>query len=314
MNKSMVPSVLRHLNPLRLPILLLALFLSLLRPGPSARATPDGSLAAAGRPTSTVTAIRANMGAVNYQVYLPLTIKETAPIIATSTATSTFTSTGIPGASTSTPTHTPTATTTSTPTRTSTTTATVTSTPTRTHTATSTSTPTHTATQTTGIANGDFEQGTAGWTRASSSGHYGLIGTGDSLGSTDISPRVDPRSGIYMARLGGFDYEINEIYQTVTLPNSTPLYLTFYYQIRGDPGSECNALWGALVQIYIGGQKVFNPDYFICKYNATSVWMRGVVDISADHGQTVLIVFHVESAHSAWNYIYLDDIALGQTP
>ena len=204
---------------------------------------------------------------------------------------------------------------TSTPAQTRTATFSTTNTPTSTNTftPTNTPTPTPTATQAIGIANGDFEQGTAGWTRYSSSSHYGLIGTGDSLGSTEITPRVYPRSGSYMARLGGFDYEINDIYQTVTLPNSSPLYLIFYYQIRGNSGSECNASWGAMVQIFIGGQKVFNPDYYICKYNATSDWTRGVVDISADHGQTVLIVFHVEAAHSSWNYIYLDDIAIAQS-
>ena len=202
-------------------------------------------------------------------------------------------------------------TTTPTPTATSTT-PTATSTRTPTPTATTTPTPTPTATQAIGIVNGDFEQATAGWTRASSSGHYGLIGTGDFFDSPDITPRVDPRSGIYMARLGGFNYEVNEIYQTVTLPNVTPLYLTFYYQIRGASGSECNALYGGLVQIYIGAQKAY--EQYICQYLDTSGWTRGAIDLSAIPGQTVPIIFHVESAHSEANFLYLDDIALGQTP
>jgi len=218
-------------------------------------------------------------------LFLPLVLKNSSPSSATATNT-------VPAGNT--PTVTPTATSTATPTATST----------------ATPTATATATQAVGFINGNFEQGTVGWTLYSKNGYLGLIGTADSLGSSEITPRVYPRSGIYMARLGGFNYEINEIYQTVTLPNVTPLYLIFYYQIRGAPGSDCGN-YGGVAQIWIGGTKVY--DHCIYQYLDTADWTKGVIDLSAIPGQTVQIVFHVESAYAAWNYLYLDDIALAQT-
>ena len=272
--------------------------------------TPTATATRTGIPaTSTLTPTRTLTATATATSILTVTPTRTATATRTRTATPSL---GIP-----TPTLTRTGTATRTPTSTATRTgipATSTLTPTHTRTATATRTPTQTATQATGIVNGDFEQWPAvGWTLYSSTGHTGLIGTGDFFDSPDITPRVDPHSGIYMARLGGFNYEINEIYQTVTLPNSTPLYLTFYYQIRGAAGTECTALDGGEIKIYIGSQMAY--DAYICDDINTPDWTRGAIDLSAIPGQTVQIIFHMEAAGSGWwTYVYLDDIALGPTP
>jgi hypothetical protein len=93
----------------------------------------------------------------------------------------------------------------------------------------------------------------------------------------------------------------------------TPLYLIFYYQIRGGSGTECTAAAGATVQVYIGAGKLYLDNTYICRYLDTGDWTRAVFGLSAVAGQTANIVFHVEANDCLWNYLYLDDIVLEQT-
>src|SRR3990172_4822022 len=116
------------------------------------------------------------------------------------------------------------------------------------------------------IVNGNFESGrNAGWTE-SSQGNYTLIGTGGSFASTEIQPSVNARSSSWMARIGGFSYEVNAISQIITLPNSTPLYLAFFAQTRSVNTSECAGVWvGAKVSIIVNNQEVYAT--YLCQYN-----------------------------------------------
>lgn len=163
-----------------------------------------------------------------------------------------------------------------------------------------------------GIVNGDFELGrNNGWTEYSQGG-YTLIGTAEFFASTEITPAVTPRSGQYMCRIGGYNYEVCSLSQTVTLPNITPLYLRLYAQDRNSTTSECAGLWvGAQIRVYVAGQLLY--DTYLCYYNQQEAWTFGYFDLTAAAGQTVQIVFRADAASSVWSFLYLDDISLSNS-
>jgi hypothetical protein len=160
-----------------------------------------------------------------------------------------------------------------------------------------------------GIVNGDFELGrNNGWTEYSQGG-YTLIGTAEFFASTEITPAVTPRSGQYMGRIGGYNYEVCSLSQTIMLPNTTPLYLRLYAQDRNSTTSECAGLWvGAQIRVYVAGQLLY--DSYLCYYSQHETWTAGYFDLTAAAGQTVQIVFQADAASSVWSFLYLDDISL----
>ncbi len=56
---------------------------------------------------------------------------------------------------------------------------------------------------------------------------YTLIGTAAFFASSSIDPAVIPRSGTYMARPGGYAYNVDSLYQTITVLTNTPVYPGF---------------------------------------------------------------------------------------
>ncbi len=162
------------------------------------------------------------------------------------------------------------------------------------------------------ILNGDFEQGQqSGWTQWSQGG-YAVIGTADFFYSTDITPPVTPRSGQYMARIGGYAYEINSISQTVKLPNTPKVYLILYYQDRASTTSECAGVWvGARIRVYAAGQVIF--DRYQCYYNTVNDWTMVYFDLSAVTGQTIEIGFRADAASTSWSYLYIDDVSISSS-
>jgi len=159
------------------------------------------------------------------------------------------------------------------------------------------------------IVDGDFEQvPNNGW-ELYSKGGYKLIGTGQEFYSTEITPNVQPRSGSYMARLGGFEYEQNSIAQNVQLPSSQNVYLGLFYQTRASTISECGGLWvGAEIRVYVAGQILYSE--YLCNYYAVNDWTFAYFDISAVAGQNVQIGFRADAANSVWSYLYLDDVSI----
>jgi hypothetical protein len=159
------------------------------------------------------------------------------------------------------------------------------------------------------LVNGNFDLGpSTGWIKKSV-GNYGLIATADFFNSTEITPEVFPRSGQYMARIGGFAYEVNSISQVVTLPNTTPIHLGMYYQDRAANTSECSGLWvGAEIKMIVADQTLLNE--YLCQYNTVNNWTYVYFDLSAAAGKTVTIEIKAEAANSVWSFLYLDDISL----
>ena len=160
--------------------------------------------------------------------------------------------------------------------------------------------------------NGNFDQGpSSGWTLWSQGG-YGLIGTAQFFSSSQITPQVVPRSGQYMARIGGFSYEQNYIKQTVTLPNTPKVYMKLYYQDRAFTGAECAGLWvGARIRVAVAGQIIL--DQYQCYYNTVNSWTYVYFDLSPAAGQTVEIIFQADAANTMWSYLYLDDVSIAST-
>jgi len=158
------------------------------------------------------------------------------------------------------------------------------------------------------VVNGNFDLGrNNGWTEYSK-GNFTLIGTGPYFASTDITPPVTPHSGQYMGRLGGYSYEINSLSQTVTLPNTTPLYLKLYVQDRNSTTSECGGLWvGAQIRVIVAGQKLYET--YLCLYNQRETWTPIYFDLTAVAGQSVQIIFQADAANSVWSFLYIDDVS-----
>ncbi len=158
------------------------------------------------------------------------------------------------------------------------------------------------------IINGGFESGYAGWT-AYSQASDDIVGTAAFFASTSITPPVSPYSGSYMARLGGYSYNVNHLSQIVTLPVANLVKLEIYYQTRSASTSECAGLWvGAKVNVYISGTSI--SESYLCQYNDIQQWTYGYFDLTAAAGQQVEIKFNAEAANSVWSFIYFDDISI----
>lgn len=169
-----------------------------------------------------------------------------------------------------------------------------------------------TLTQAQNLANPGFEEGPGtGWLIYSSNG-AGLIGTADFFSSSSITPAVTPRTGQYMARLGGFGYAENAIAQTITLPSTSNVYLHVYYQDRAPSNSECSGVYvGARIRVSIANQILL--DTYLCDYNVVTNWTHIYFDLSAASGQTVDVVFRADAANSVWSYLYLDDFVVNSS-
>ena len=158
------------------------------------------------------------------------------------------------------------------------------------------------------LQNGGFENGYTGWT-AYSQANDDIVGTGAFFASTSIDPPVNPRSGNMMARLGGFNYNINHLSQIVTLPVANPVKLELYYQTRSSTASECAGIWvGAKVNVYISGTSIMET--YLCYYNDVQQWTYGYFDLTAVAGQQVEIKFNAEAASSVWSFFYIDDLSI----
>lgn len=222
----------------------------------------------------------------------------TATATATLPPTATFTpepTTSVTAEATST--ATPEATSTSTPEATPT----VTNTPEATATATATATASPTATATVPplnlVENGDFEDGPNGdWSES--------INGVNLPGSFVVRPQSDlsPRSGQYVAWLGGFNNQVHRLSQTVTLPDETSLQLVFWIQIRSNE-ITCTA---DSVQVRLDDNQIRAIE--LCASANTPGWQEIVVDASAFAGQEVKLEFLGAFDETSLSSLFIEDV------
>lgn len=154
------------------------------------------------------------------------------------------------------------------------------------------------------IENGDFELGDNGDWTVYSSGEYLLI-----MDDVALMP-LTPRSGSWLAWMGGVPDEDSRISQAVNLPSGGPAYLRYYYQIVSDK-SMCNADW---MYFQVGATALQSRG--LCTAENTADWIADSVDLSAYAGQTITITFQVttDSNDVDMSSFFIDDVSLARAP
>ncbi len=144
------------------------------------------------------------------------------------------------------------------------------------------------------LANGDFEQGPAGWTESSSGGFDLIV---NELAQGD----VPPHSGNWAAWLGGANNELSIISQQVTIPTNSPI-LSFFYWISSS--DQCNFDFSgvAINQSNVAVQT-------LCAASSTNGWLQGTVDLSSFAGQSVTLSLWAETDSSENSNLFIDDVS-----
>lgn len=146
----------------------------------------------------------------------------------------------------------------------------------------------------TGIVNGGFESGLAGWTEYSFR-EWPLINHKDDL-------PVLPHSGDWAAWLGGDNNEVAYISQTVTLPAGN-ISLTFWEKIDSEDYCGFDFAWVSINNIDIS---TIN----LCQDDNTVGWVKRTIGLSAYAGQTVSLQIRVKTDESLISNYFVDDVAL----
>ena len=154
------------------------------------------------------------------------------------------------------------------------------------------------------LVNGDFEAGAdvpigdvtiaASWIVFSTHGRN-IIQTGG----------VTPKSGSFLAWLGGEDYETNYIQQIVSV-NPTLPYLTYYHWI--DSTDWCGYDYAT---IRVDGFLVGFDD--LCQSTNTQGWVKRSVNLSAYAGKTILLRIGVDTDESYPSSLFVDDVIFSST-
>lgn len=143
------------------------------------------------------------------------------------------------------------------------------------------------------LRNGDFEEGTTGWTEAFKA--YGIIF------STDKLDGVLPHGGDWAAWLGGYNDEESSLTQTVTVPLDRPV-LRYWYKV-GAP-ADCAP---GIATVNINEGNIFR-EYRLCDVDAQE-WTAATINLSQYSEQTITLQFSVKVETSgAASSFYLDDI------
>ena len=146
------------------------------------------------------------------------------------------------------------------------------------------------------VNNGGFEQGAGDWQMTSSIGLVNLI-----LSKDQLPADRTPRSGDWMAWLGGMNDETSSISQQVTVP-AEPTYLVFWKRVKSVE-TDCAH---DTAQVLINNQPV--QSVLLCTTSASTTWSHVAVDLSTFAGQTVELKFQVSTDSMDSSSLYLDDL------
>ena len=144
------------------------------------------------------------------------------------------------------------------------------------------------------IDNGDFENGSTGWTEYSTHG-WDIIVDPSEVGIT-------PHSGTYAAWLGGEFDDISYIEQQITIPGGTP-YLVYWHWIASE--DECGYDIG---RVMVNNVEV--DSYDLCNSTSTSGWVTHSVNLSAYIGQNVMLQIRAETDFILNSNLFVDDVSL----
>ncbi len=143
------------------------------------------------------------------------------------------------------------------------------------------------------LANPDFDQGPdIGWTEYSSQGYDVIMNGPKGFG---------PRSGQYLAWLGGVHSDTSWISQSVNIPVSHP-FLTMYLMASSQEDSCAYDKAVIMVDEY---QVASIP---LCKAQNFHSWLKNQIDLRDFAGQTVTFKVQVETDATLLSHLFVDDL------
>jgi hypothetical protein len=145
------------------------------------------------------------------------------------------------------------------------------------------------------LSNGDFERGdNRSWRM------YALRTTKNIRSQSELGSSVAPRSGRYVAWLGGANFEVSVIEQIVTVPPETPILAFWYQSISTD---ECGYDFAGVV---VNDRAVHR--FNLCQPSNTNSWRFATVDLTALAGQDIILQLRAETDRSLVSTFYVDDV------
>lgn len=149
------------------------------------------------------------------------------------------------------------------------------------------------------LVNPGFESGQTGWAEHSTNG-FDIIGQ-------SLPSGTSPRTGSWVAWLGGAPSEVSYIQQSVTVPTGSP-YLAYYHWINSD--DDCGYDYAYVV---VDGASVVNA-YDLCVGSNTNGWVKHVVNLNAYAGDTILLQIRTETDGFLNSDLLVDDVSFQASP
>lgn len=150
------------------------------------------------------------------------------------------------------------------------------------------------------VLNGGFESGATVWKSQSSNG-FDLMCSEYSCGGWAY-----PRTGAYVAWLGGANDERASITQRLTVPKNAGAMLSYWYYIQSREGAcDIDYAW---VQVKSDGKVVRDVPYSLCLATYDSDWHNDSIDLSDLAGKTIDIIFSATTSESLVSGIRFDDV------
>lgn len=154
------------------------------------------------------------------------------------------------------------------------------------------------------VLNGGFESGSTVW-KESSSNNFPLICTGGSCGGTAY-----PRTGSFVAWLGGLNSETSRITQRLTIPKDKDAMLSYWY-LSNSYEADCDSGNDfAKLQVKSGDKVVYEWLYPLCYYTDSNRYVNENIDLSYLAGKTVDIIFTTTTNESDVSGFRVDDVRL----
>jgi hypothetical protein len=144
------------------------------------------------------------------------------------------------------------------------------------------------------IVNGDFESGPVGWSEYSFQGWPLIV-------SPPLIPSTLPRSGSWIAWLGGDNNEVSSIQQQITVSGANP-FLGYWYWIASEDSCGNDWAW-----VRINNASIHTHQ--LCTGAITGGWVKQVIDLAAYAGQSVSLEFRVETNATLNSNFFIDDVA-----